>query len=243
MSEDRFSCFLTRTPMPIAVLDSQFRFLEVNEWIAQFDGKSAEVHLGKTVGEVLPDLEHIINPILGKVLATNEAVQIEIAGGPQPPEKTARHWLLSCVPVIERSEVVMAAVEITERKRAEEALEQASVALASRVIELEQVAALAEMVRLLHAAINVNEAYRTIERFMPRLFASGSGALCMIRAGTNVVELAAAWGDGAVCESVFASDDCRALREGRFYRVNDSQPGVDCTHAVGGPEADRLCVP
>src|SRR5271167_1943909 len=151
MSEDRFSSFLTQTPLPIAVLDRQFRFLEVNEWIAQFDGISAEAHLGRTVREVLPDLEHLINPALEQALTTNEGVQIEIASRHQSLER--RHWLLTCVPVTERSEVVMTAVEITERKRAEEALEEARIELASRVTELDQVVTLDEMVQLLHAAV------------------------------------------------------------------------------------------
>jgi diguanylate cyclase (GGDEF)-like protein/PAS domain S-box-containing protein len=120
MSEGRFSSFLDRAPIPVAVLDCHFRFLKVNQWMAELHGISAESHLGKTIGELFPDIAPVTDPILRQVLATGESVQIEVTGRPPIPQEGARHWMMSYVPVTENSEIVMIAFDITERKKADE---------------------------------------------------------------------------------------------------------------------------
>jgi len=177
MAESRLRAFVTQLPMPMAVLDGQFRFLEVNRSIAQLDGISAERHLGKTIGELFPDLALIINPVLERVATTSESVQIQIeitSRLPDPPA-AARRWLISYVPILKDFEIVMLAVEITEHKSAEDALKRTRVELASKLAELEQGAMLGEMSKLLNAAITSDEAYRIIERFHAPVFSAGLG--------------------------------------------------------------------
>jgi len=78
---------------------------------------------------------------------------------------------------------------------------------------------------------------------MRRFFPLDSGALCMTHADRNIVEVVATWGEGPVCECVFAADSCWALREGRPYQVNDPRSSVGCAHVAGALESARLCVP
>jgi diguanylate cyclase (GGDEF)-like protein len=243
MPEGQINSFLKRAPMPMAVLDGQFRFREVNQFITQLDGIVAETHVGRTVGELLPDLAATINPVLERVLTTAESVQIEVAGRRSAPEEAARHWLISYIPITENSEVLMVAVETTECKRAEEALERARIELAAKTVELQHATWLDEMGRLLHTSIADAEAYRIIECFMSQFFPLDAGVLCMTHADKNSVEVVATWGEEPACASVFASDDCWALREGRLHQFNNATSTVECTHVLGALTSARLCVP
>ncbi len=230
--------------MPVAVLDSQFRFREVNQWISQLDGIAAKAHLGKMVGDLLPDLARTIDPVLERVLTTTESIQIEVAGRPSVPEKATRQWLISFIPITPHSEILMVAVETTECKRAQEALERVRIELAATMVELQHTDWLNEMGQKLHAAKADTEAYRIIESFMLRFFPFDAGALCMTHSDKNSVEIVATWGDGPVCESVFAPDDCWALREGRVHNINNAaSTALHCGHVIGGIARARLCVP
>ena len=43
-------------PVGLCYLDTDLRFVHVNEWLAALSGLSVEEHLGRAIGEVLPDV-------------------------------------------------------------------------------------------------------------------------------------------------------------------------------------------
>jgi diguanylate cyclase (GGDEF)-like protein/PAS domain S-box-containing protein len=137
--------------------------------------------------------------------------------------------------------------DITERKKTEEALQQAKHNLEAWVHELEQrtreMTLLSEMGDMLRACLTTDEAYSVIVRVAQQIFPVQVGALYVIAPSRNLVEAVAVWGDAALVERVFAPDECWALRRGRVHWVEDASIGLLCKHLHRPPPEGYLCVP
>jgi diguanylate cyclase (GGDEF)-like protein/PAS domain S-box-containing protein len=137
--------------------------------------------------------------------------------------------------------------DITERKKTEEALQQAKQNLEAWVDELEQrtreMTLLSEMGDMLRACLTTDEAYTVIVRVAQQLFPGRDGALYVITSSRNLVEAVAVWGDASSLERVFAPDECWALRRGRVHWVEDSSLGLLCKHLPHPSPEGYLCVP
>jgi diguanylate cyclase (GGDEF)-like protein len=137
-----------------------------------------------------------------------------------------------------------AALEQRVNERTEQLI-AANQELRARVSELEQrdreSRLLGEMGDLLQACRTLSEAYDTIARSCRQLFPALSGALYIIRPSRDLVEAFAAWGESSadLAMTVFAPDECWALRRGRAYTVEDARLGPVCQHADG----PYMCVP
>jgi len=111
-------------PVGLAFFDPDLRYVTLNDKLAEINGLPASEHVGRTVGEVLPDMDPAVVEGFRRVMETGEAiVDAEVAGQtPAQPGRT-RHWMGSWYPVHDRAgrPLGLGAVvtEVTERKRAE----------------------------------------------------------------------------------------------------------------------------
>lgn len=140
--------------------------------------------------------------------------------------------------------------DITERKHAEEALQQANHELNLRLSELDErnheITLLSEIGNALQTCLSVTEAYTVIAHFMARLFPNTVGLLGMLKASSNLVETVATWGELAKDEriSVFSPSDCWGLRRGRIHQVTNTKVELSCKHIVSElPITAYLCIP
>jgi len=113
----------------LMLLDRDFRYIKVNETLAEMHGIPVSDHIGRKVREVIPALAPAIEPTIQKVLSTGKpALDIEIEGETHKHPRVQRYWLSSYFPIIgadSRPEIVGAIiVEITNQKRAEETAHQ-----------------------------------------------------------------------------------------------------------------------
>jgi diguanylate cyclase (GGDEF)-like protein/PAS domain S-box-containing protein len=137
--------------------------------------------------------------------------------------------------------------DITERKKTEDALQQAKQNLEAWVRELEQrtreMTLLSEMGDMLRACLTMEEAYSVIVRVAQQIFPAQAGALYVISSARNLVESVAIWGDESLVERAFSPDQCWALRRGRVHWVEDSSLGLLCRHLPHPAPEGYLCVP
>jgi PAS domain S-box-containing protein len=126
-SEERLNAFFNAAPIGLAILDSQLRFIRINETLAHINGLSVKDHLGKTLRDVVPDLAPTLEPFYRKVLKTSKPIfNTLISGETQSRPGCLQHWVATYFPTTSGREnlrrVGVIVVEITERKKIEEQL-------------------------------------------------------------------------------------------------------------------------
>ncbi len=142
--------------------------------------------------------------------------------------------------------------EISERKRADEALREANQQLTNWVGELErrtrEMTLLNEMGDLLQSCLSLPEAAKIVAQAASQLFPGTSGALFMNE--SRQVEAVSTWGTELNSQRVFSPDDCWALRRGRLHRMDPpsihGEPSIGslaCGHVHGKDDRRYFCVP
>ena len=117
---------LANAPIGFAFFDREHRFLRMNKALAEINGIPEEESLGKTIRDLLPMNALTVDPILDQVFETGHSVESEISGETPRLPGVTRFWLTGFFPVFAHIGAPLAVggyvVEITERKRAEEAM-------------------------------------------------------------------------------------------------------------------------
>ncbi|MGE0871431.1 MAG: PAS domain S-box protein [Kofleriaceae bacterium] len=111
-------------------IDTDLRYVRVNEALAVINGPSPAEHTGRTMREILGHHADVLEPIVRTVIETGEAVtDLELNAAPPSTPDHVRSFLASYFPVRTPSRetigVGVAVVEITERKRMEARLQKA----------------------------------------------------------------------------------------------------------------------
>jgi PAS domain S-box-containing protein len=137
--------------------------------------------------------------------------------------------------------------DITERRKASAALEEANERLALLLQETEQRAhessQLSQLGELLLSCQTAEEAYDIVAKVMLKLFPVQSGALCVINSSRNLVEVVAVWGSALTTERAFTPDDCWALRRGRVHVMGDGSSAPRCAHMQAPVSSYTVCIP
>jgi PAS domain S-box-containing protein len=114
-------------PIGLAVLSPDCRYLQINQRLTEICGISVEDHLGRSVRDCVPALAESVEGIVRSIMSSGEPVTgIEVAGqrADQTDERSwVTYWHPLRNPTGEIVGVNVAAEEVTERKRAEAALQ------------------------------------------------------------------------------------------------------------------------
>jgi len=77
----------------VAILDDQLRFQAVNSALAQINGIPDIQHLGKTLAEVLGDVEHQVSPLAREVMASGRPLLRCELSGTLPTRRETGFWV------------------------------------------------------------------------------------------------------------------------------------------------------
>jgi PAS domain S-box-containing protein len=108
-------------PVGLGLVDTDLRFVRVNDALAAINGRPVEEHVGRRIDEVLPELADALVPVYQHVLDTGEPIlEREIVR--ETASSHVRHVLASWFPVRVDGRIVgvgAVVVDITGRKEAE----------------------------------------------------------------------------------------------------------------------------
>lgn len=146
------------------------------------------------------------------------------------------------------SYIIASGIDVTERKQAEAAQQQANQQLSNWVSKLEQrnheITYLSYTVDVLQACPTLEEACTTLTQLVESLFPQASGGIFLSRNTKSLIEPVATWGVPLLAnQAAFHPDDCWALRLGKPHWVDDADDGLLCKHVYHSLPAESLCVP
>jgi formate hydrogenlyase transcriptional activator len=161
--------YFSSSPVGVCIMDEQFRFVAINDALAEMNGLPASEHLGKTVREVLGSFADAVEPEFRKVLATGISVNFEIRAN-LPRRTGAGHWIEHFVPIPNESgritRVGAVVVEVTAQKALELSLHETARKLDNEIKRQEM---LLEVSRLLSSNSDIPRLFPKISAQVRRL--------------------------------------------------------------------------
>ncbi len=124
--EKVLAAYFRSSTVGLCILDSEMRYLAVNNTLAAMNGIPVADHIGKTVWEILGDAAGVVESEFRRVFATGEpGTDIEISGV-LPTRTGPGHWIEHYFPIKDGSgrvkRIAVVVVEITEQKKLEQSL-------------------------------------------------------------------------------------------------------------------------
>ncbi len=128
LTADVLDALIATAPIGIALVDSDLRFVRVNQHMAEINNLPAEAHLGRSIREVVPEAAEL-EAAVAQVLATGLPLpDLEIDSERSGRPGGRRSYRASCYPVRDRDGALVAVgtvvADITERRRTELALRE-----------------------------------------------------------------------------------------------------------------------
>jgi formate hydrogenlyase transcriptional activator len=179
-SEQLLATYFNASKVGFCILDTDLRYLAINQTLAEMNGIPAEAHLGKSLREMLGDAAEVIEPQCRRVLATGQPiVDLEISTV-LPTRTEAGHWIEHYIPVKSATEEVrqigIVVVEITEQKRLEESLRGVSERLQK---EKKRQQVLMEVSRVLAVKWDSRQVFPKISAYLRRILRQEYAALAV----------------------------------------------------------------
>jgi diguanylate cyclase (GGDEF)-like protein/PAS domain S-box-containing protein len=247
-SELRYRRLFETAKDGILILDADNgKITDANPYLEVLLGYSRTELLGRALWEIGPFKDVAASRNAFRELQRNEYIRYE-----DLPLETKDHErrsveFVSNVYLEEGARVIQCNIrDVNSRKEAEEIKRHDSEELVSRVRELRRrdsdMQVLNRMTDLLQTCSTQEEVYRVVGLMADELFPGMDGALAILGAAGRL-EAVAHWGTQPPKQTVFALEDCWAMRRGQPHEVLDPQGSLLCRHFVLRPDTGYLCVP
>jgi PAS domain S-box-containing protein len=108
-------------PMGFGLLDREFRYVLLNDYLARAHGRPRREQVGRTVAEIIPEAWPVLEPLLRRALAGEFVLNQDVAGVDHATGEP-RFWSNSYFPVRRGEEFIGIGVifnDVTDRRRAE----------------------------------------------------------------------------------------------------------------------------
>ena len=122
------NAWVTSSPVALAFLDTELRYIHTNEALAAINGIPESQHIGRTFREVLPEWAAQIEPVFRQVMESRQPLLNQEVSGETYPPGVYRYGLVSyypvCLPDGQLLGVGISSIDITQLKQTEQALRE-----------------------------------------------------------------------------------------------------------------------
>jgi diguanylate cyclase (GGDEF)-like protein/PAS domain S-box-containing protein len=254
-SEDKFRALLEFAPVAIIITDEQGAIQLINARAEQLFGYQRVEIEGQLIEVLIPE-PYRKRHVQQRMEFTREGRSREMGAAQQivARRKDGSEFPadvgLNLIHTNQGTLTMSYLVDITDRKQAEAALQQANDQLVQSLVKLEEhnreLMILTEMGDMLQISVNIEEAYVIAASFAQKLFPDCSGALYIADPAMSWFNPVAAWGQLPNNETPFSTDMCWALRRGQSHSNVIAGNELDCQHvsnlALQG-YTHSICVP
>ncbi len=110
-------------PIGLCFLDTDLRYIRINDRLAAINGQPMSAHIGHTVREIIPEIAPTVEPLLQRLIETGEPVlNLEVYGTTPAEPGVERGWLNDYYPVKSKNGnvvgITVVVQDITPRKQA-----------------------------------------------------------------------------------------------------------------------------
>jgi diguanylate cyclase (GGDEF)-like protein/PAS domain S-box-containing protein len=254
-SEDMFRSLLESAPVAIIISDEEGHIQLMNTSAEQLFGYSRPELQGELIEKLIPERFqnghiHQRNDFVKKSLSRPMGQGQELVARRKDGSEFQVDVGLNLIHTNNGTFVMSYLMDITARKKSEEALRQANEQLVHSLVELEnhnrELVMLTEMGDMLQICASIEEAYTIVASYTHKLFPECSGALYMSIEDKTIYELTIAWGEQLPDELTFTADVCWALRRGRAHSADFTSNPLVCQHTAHLPKlgyTNSICVP
>ena len=181
-------------PVGLAVLDTELRFLRINQRLAEMNGYPAAAHLGRTVREIVPQVADDVEPLLRGIITSGEPLlNLEITGETAAQPGIQRSWRENFYPLKSPDGQIIGinvvTEDITERKRVEQEIQTLNASLERRVVErtAELEAEIAERKEAERQLFEANERLKALMEALPVGVSLSDDATCQRITGNSTL--------------------------------------------------------
>ena len=130
-------------PVGLAVIDTRLRFVRVNRKLAEMNGVPAQDHIGRSIGEIVPNVQPQAEAALRQVMTSGEPLlDVELHGTTAARPGEQRIWREQFHPLRDATGAVVGvsvvAMEITGERASQQALQQSQQGFREQARLLEQ---------------------------------------------------------------------------------------------------------
>ncbi|HYM84972.1 MAG TPA: PAS domain-containing protein [Candidatus Dormibacteraeota bacterium] len=235
---------LDEVSVGVAILDGDLRFRYVNPALAAINGSPVAAHLGRPIGEIIPDVEPGLIPAIAEVVSTGRPIVDRLVTGRTAARPAGGAWLATYRPLRDEGGAIVGLLasvqDVTEVRYAEAALDQERADAAVLAALTRDVLEESDEVAISRAIVEV-----AVEQLRAHL-----GAVYLTTAGMAAVELVATAGnlpaETAAVRSIrldAADPIAEAVRGGLVIVVDDpGDSGYPADAAFRDLRGDRAMV-
>lgn len=139
--------------------------------------------------------------------------------------------------------ILLSALIFVFTRKLNNSIVKAQEMLETRVQERTQEIEILQRFASMLAACNTNEeVQKVVDNILPRIIGNDNGAICLFDNNRKLLEMKLQWPNQWRGEHHYESDDCWALRKGKYHISKDEYSEVKCNHMkqVNGV---TLCIP
>ncbi len=185
--EQLVAAYFSSSTVGLSILDSELRYLAINDALAAMNGRPAADHFGKSAREILGDFADVVEPKLQHVLATGQPVHFEVSAL-LPARTEVGHWILHYLPIKDAAGVVnrigVLVVEITTQKKLEESLRDADRKLHR---EMDRLQMLLDVTSILSSNWNIQQVFPRVSARIRRVLRQECATFALYDGSTGLL--------------------------------------------------------